>query len=372
MSLRSIAKTIIFLSICSFRFSPNANLKSIPNKFPAYPDSSDNNIHFSIPEVRELAFVALSVSEIGMSDQFMINKHTSYYQEVQNHFSPYITTTLNELLSEELVRYFDQMMMDATLYSFDELGNIQKKKSHNNLSWEKKDHFEKFVPMLQSFAQHSNFRSFYNEHHLYYQETIQKLNGRSSVSTSWEWLKHEFYTNIHDIQIVISPLSYGRHSTNLITEKENSTCWIFVSASPEYQDEMTDTEKTVHSARMIFTELDHQFVNPASDKHSSKIKKLFRKRETWVNKKIQTGYPSEYAVFNEYMTWALFLIYAKENFPESDYQTIQSTISDQMIHRRGFIRFEEFNMELQKIRSSHPDKKMEDCYPMLFEQLRRY
>jgi len=61
----------------------------------------------------------------------------------------------------------------------------------------------------------------------------------------------------------------------------------------------------------LFTEMDHGYINPISDKYEKLITSNFNLTK-WDK---ESGYPGINS-FNEYMTWAVYDLFIKENFPE--------------------------------------------------------
>ena len=85
--------------------------------------------------------------------------------------------------------------------------------------------------------------------------------------------------------------------------------------APEYNQNVNE----MLESRVVFTEIDHNFVNPLSDKKIDIINKVFADRNRWTKEGNGTSaYESAYSVFNEYMTWGLFSLYCLDNFPNND------------------------------------------------------
>lgn len=116
-------------------------------------------------------------------------------------------------------------------------------------------------------------------------------------------------------------------------------------------------------SRVVFTEIDHNFVNPLSDKKIDIINKVFADRNKWTKEcKATSAYESAYSVFNEYMTWGLFSLYCLDNFPSNDARQSIQKMEKQMTNSRNFIKFKEFNQQLIKIYKDNPNIKMNDIY----------
>jgi hypothetical protein len=108
-------------------------------------------------------------------------------------------------------------------------------------------------------------------------------------------------------------------------------------------------------------------VNPVTDQHIDVVKHIFHDRAKWVDvsKDGTDGYGSEYAVFNEYMTWAMFSLYCMDNYAEADYQQMLPRMETQMESSRGFIRFGAFNRQLMRLHKANRKATVEDLYEQI-------
>ena len=119
---------------------------------------------------------------------------------------------------------------------------------------------------------------------------------------------------------------------------------MFVNSSESLDSNIKYEEdlKVGLSSGIVFTEIDHNYVNPTSFENIKQIKNLISQKDKWATKEAQNNYSSEYAIFNEYMTHSLFCLYIEEHYSGiiKD-QIIRKRI--QLMERRGYPKFEEFN-----------------------------
>lgn len=120
----------------------------------------------------------------------------------------------------------------------------------------------------------------------------------------------------------------------------------------------------------MFTEIDHNYVEKPSVKHKEEINSALKEREKWVNTKAygMEYYPDGFKVFNEYMTYGVFILYAEETY-KGDTQLlleINNEVNSVMIDR-GFIKMKEFNEELKNLRNKSKKKKIDELYPELIK-----
>jgi hypothetical protein len=122
---------------------------------------------------------------------------------------------------------------------------------------------------------------------------------------------------------------------------------------------------------MIFTEVDHNYVNPRTDDFGSQIDSIFSNREIWARGKHADFYRRPVFVFNEYMTHALFSLYALDTF---DGPTARFLIErrEAMNEGRGFLKFREFNAALIKLKKETPNTPVSELYPKVIDWCRSF
>ena len=118
------------------------------------------------------------------------------------------------------------------------------------------------------------------------------------------------------------------------------------------------------AGRMVFTEIDHNYVNPLSDKYKKEIETFIGDLEAWNNMKYR-DYSNALSTFNEYVTFALYSLYVIDNYNEEDATLIISRCEERM-NKRGFIRFTEFNQGLIKFYSVNNGVNGKEIYRNIF------
>lgn len=124
-------------------------------------------------------------------------------------------------------------------------------------------------------------------------------------------------------------------------------------------------EEIAAGTHMLFTELDHAFVNPLSAKYQNLIKANFS-NQVWDK---GSGYETDsLATFNEYMTWGIYDLYVQRFFP-----TVANKVSLAWAKQnatRGFHASVLFNEELSKMyRRRKRGQTIADLYPAFIKQL---
>jgi hypothetical protein len=109
---------------------------------------------------------------------------------------------------------------------------------------------------------------------------------------------------------VLSPLV---NRMNCHRDLDENTAVDFPSATPDFFNDICNSSlaSRLVGNHIVFTETDHGFINPISDKYNELIAENFNVK-IWDNNSGYTGIN----VFNEYMTWAVYDLFIRENYPE--------------------------------------------------------
>jgi len=119
---------------------------------------------------------------------------------------------------------------------------------------------------------------------------------------------------------------------------------------------------------IVFTEIDHNYVNPSSYKYAKLIDTIFSQRQLWVNPGDKSGfYTTPMSVFNEYMTHSLFCLYVLEKYDTATADYIIKARETLMVERRYYSKFREFNKQLIRLRNENSNVKAVDLFPKILE-----
>ena len=175
----------------------------------------------------------------------------------------------------------------------------------------------------------------------------------------WEWIEKKFPQRYESYSIYFSPLISGIHSTQNLSDNGFKETIMFINA-PIFTKNYTEKDKEAILSRMVFTEIDHNYVNPTTDSFLE-LQTIMEPLECWNNG--AQGYGNSYATFNEYMTWAVFTLYLYDNFDKEVFEKRNKIESDFMVNGRGFVKFNEFNDFVLNWYLKNSDKPLEDLYP---------
>jgi hypothetical protein len=340
-----------------------------------YRKAHQGKFTVDVPEVHELANIMVAVSIIGLQDKNMVDMETPYYQEVIKHFMPYhehpailkLNEYITEVLGQNSYSYYYNFRMNSCAYAFRNHTIINEGIYEFILG--PFNLFAEMLPLTQDFSDRSGFREFYAAHETYYASLVEKYNRLCPVDKMWRWIEREFPQRYQGYKVIFSPLIFGAHSTQHFSADDYNETIMFINA-PSFRkgvDELSDEEKEARLSRIALTEIDHNYVNPTTDRYSNEVERVMRKIECW-NTRVQ-GYNSFYETFNEYMTWAIFTLYLEQNFDAALVEKRNDAEAAFMVSRRGFNRFKEFN---NKLREVYKNKKDHEHVSDLFEPMLKW
>ncbi len=367
------------------------HFNQIRNYFPAdYMETNMNNIQFDIPEIYELANIIWTLSPSGQRANDL-NKEGAYYQRVVAHFKPFLNHPIFRALdfsdSLYIKKYYD-FRENSFAFNFQDskLNSSNTKILFNGPYYhvfgdELADSslFGKLKPMIEDFAAKSKFKQFYKSNLDYYKKEIQRQKELLPVKKMWNWLEAQFpQTKYQSYRIVFSPLIGGAHSTQRYSTYSNSQLFgenvMFVCNTDRY-DKMPDISEKQKEGLMsgiVFTEIDHNYVNPATTKYTKLVDSIFSNRSVWTMQGNYTDYyGSSVSIFNEYMTHAVFCLYILDTYEKPIADFVIDKREELMVKKRNFIAFKEFNKELIRLKRKHSDLKAIDLYPFILDWCKR-
>ena len=365
-------ETFDFVVLLNGKDSAFTRIAAVPPRAvfsPEYIRQNKGKWSVEVPEVQELLLAVFAITPTGLADtRSMIINHdtTEYYQEVLDTFLPFrdhpVVAEMDSLLRNNL---FITSKAEACAYRFDASGHIVKSAVYDRMQGGS-NMLEPYVASLNDFASQSGFREFYQSHTVFYDSLTAWHNAEISTKKQWEWLEREFPQHTYDHYVItFSPLVKGNHSTVRFNNNGFREAVMFIR--PPYRVKgLNAAVSNGLVTRFVFTEIDHNYVNPESDKYIDLIDEYFSDRSEWTNGGESDGYRSPYAIFNEYMTWSVYLLYIYDQYPKKDYEQISDWVVPYVSGRRGFRQFGAFHaalLELYKNRS--PGTTVADLYPSL-------
>lgn len=361
--MRSLLSVIVFTVITGCSHS-QANFSK------EYIHAHSGKSSIVIPEVQELVHIIFAITEKGIGDSDMVNHEGNYYKEVMEHFLPFAREPLTAYINQELkggIFYgsrYSRLKMDACGFYFDG-DRILKDTVYPQLNWDNRNYIAPMVEQLEAFALQSGFRKFYQQHKPYYDTLIKLMHTQLPVQQMWKWLEQRFPARYDNYRITFSPLANGQQSTNHFENNGFKQCVMFI-CGPFEDSAFSPVMEEGLMSKVAFTEIDHNYVNPVTDSFRTQVDEIFADRSKWTAGKSSSSYKTSVSVFNEYMTYATYILYLHDHFSATDFTILYQRIHNQMENQRGFIQFKSFTdklIELYKYRKQ--PVSIAELYPYL-------
>ncbi|MDI9312870.1 MAG: DUF4932 domain-containing protein [Limnohabitans sp.] len=354
MTLKKITTIFILVSnILIWNYSNGQNVNS---------KTSDEFILIEYPEVYELANITLALTNYGKTDDWEVRKKFAYYDRMMKYFEPFSKHPLIDSVNFSRKRWEEYLSFrtDAYAFIFDE--NSKLKRINNFQSFKDKT-FDKYLELIQDFADKSNFRKFYKQNQNYYDSIKIAYRQQYMLNEMKSFLTNEFgnfFSNKKYI-IVLSPFVYA-HNLHRDIDSLTTADFPTIAESIVKGNQVNRRERCteIHS---LFTEMDHGYVNPTTDINDNLVTKNFDEN-IWNNK---SGYEKQgNAVFNEYMTWAVYDLFNQMYYPElADEINLYWHFQNES---RGFIYSQFFAQKLKELyKNNKQNEHIKDLYPKLLK-----
>jgi hypothetical protein len=322
---------------------------------------------FEIPEAQELVHIVMALTPTGVKDKNMVEHEIPYYQEVMTRFSPWQNHPAVMLMDNGLSNLYGHLKMDACGYVF-KGDRLKKDPTYHRLNWSDVNQLEPMIPMLEDFAKKSKFREFFAAHRAYYDTLLVEAEKYMPIKPQWEWCEREFPARYDHYRITFSPLVNGWHTTTHFENNGFKQTMMFICSADRRGSTLNDKMWEGLMTRVVFSEIDHNYVNPVSDTYGATINGIFDNRTFWANDEMAYSYNNPYSLFNEYMTWAVFSLYALDKYDTATFNAVNERVETQMVKWRGFIKFREFNQKMLELYRNRPaGKQVADLYPEILE-----
>jgi hypothetical protein len=223
---------------------------------------------------------------------------------------------------------------------------------------------------IEQFAQQSSFRQFYTAHQPFYKSIIADYEKNANLNKQWKWLERNFTTRINSYQVLCSPLINGLNYTGAFKSGE-FTLIQMVLPPIDHNDTWSTAFTEAFNTKNMFTEIDHNYVSQPSNKYQKEINEALKERTRWVDTSMYGTdyYQNPVKVFNEYMTFGVFLLYCEDVFGKdaATLQAITKEVNGIMEKQRGFVKMSAFTAQLVALRKANKHKKIEELYPALLQ-----
>ncbi len=329
-----------------------------------YPQS---NIKIEMFESYELGNIILALTQYGRTDKWDVQKVSPYYDKVLSYFEPVKNHPLLDSANYSRTEWkkFLGFRTDMYAFSFDENGKLKRDYPFNSFGPQEVD---KNLDLINDFIAKSNYRKFYKDHLDFYDRIISNYKEFYFMSQSKAFLdkiaEKPQPESRKEYVIAISPLVGGQNCHRDI-DSFKTVDFPNISQDLILGNQSVNLNSRIVENHSIFTEMDHGYINPISDKYADLIAAKFNLQK-WDKGSGYSGINS----FNEYMTWAVYDLFIKENFPE-----VADSIALQWQYQnaaRGFIAQNLFANKLSELYFSRKGKvKIESLYKPLLKWCKR-
>lgn len=355
----------------------NADLPyETPQFSPEYVAQYNGKSFFEIPEVYELMMVAKSFSDFSLTHKnYTTNSDSEYFREVAAFFRPFKGHDVVKKLNANIKNIHDDYVYRENCYgfTFDQNNKIVSKNIYLGIvdGLYGLNKVKELLPDLADFAEKSNFRQFYKDHQAYYQKLIDVQKTVMPVKKMQDWLEARFPARYNSMGVIFSPLTGGNHLTENFVTPTFKQALLFVSFANFDKNKFNTAQIEGLASRIVFTEIDHNYVNLITNKYSAEMKTAIGDWKKWNNPSGNSAtYDTPYLTFNEYMTWGVFSIYAQETCNKADFEVINAEV-EAIMRNRGFNRFSNFNKEILRIYAENPKMGVDDLYLKMFEWMKK-
>ena len=346
-----------------------------------YRDTHRGKTFVEVPEVYELINVALAMTPTGIADKNMVFQNSDYYARVRKWFDKFKDHPLLAALDEALKKNpysYSTLKMNGYAFEFDRKGRVVQSKIYDRTGFrnEPTNALRPYLALMQSFADATDFRKFYRENAETYQEQIVFYRDVANIAEMKRWLDRNFpgSSDYDTYKIIFSPLVAYNQSTTWFESNGLKELQPHVNF-PYPQDVkrsgiegMSQEAETIYRGNIVFTEINHGYINPETDKYADRIMKAISNRDRWVDKSKGLGYYGGIAAFNEYMNWGLVSLRIADYAPRAEQDMMIEGVDRMMTERRGFPRFKEFDTFLVDLyRNRKPGQTLADLYPQIIE-----
>lgn len=366
-----LAGTLIFTCV-----TPVFSQEKEVNFNREYIKANDQQTTIEINEAQELIYIILSVTEFGQKNPNMTRQSTPYFEAVKQHFLPYawlpVVKQFDTLLNQNIINYF---LLAGNAYGFRFKGDKLEPTQVYNFPAKGIGKFEvktnpviTYLDGLNEFVKKSGYRKFYKAHSRYYDSLKREYWEFADIAAQKQWLENKFDTRINSYRVLTSPLIAGMNATHTFEDNNFKEMLLFLPTI-KHNPDWTDSFNKAINTRVIFTEIDHNYVGPVSEQYKDKINVIFDKRDIWVDaaNKSTEHYPNPVKVFDEYLTWGLFILYAYDHYNNQEVRDEVVKNVNEMMIKKGFPKGAAFNEELLRLYEQHKPEKIAGLYVPLLE-----
>lgn len=344
----------------------------------AYQAAHRGQTRIDIPEVYELVNVAIALTKKAEEQQGLVYTGTPYHADVQRYFAPVKDHPFVQALDREMrvnqSRYF-HLKMNGYAFVYGAGDRIERSPIYDRTSFNGRpaNDLLPFLPLMQDFSDKSGFRNFFQDHRPLYRSQIDYYRNDIDLAGMQQWLRVNFpaVKPYDSTNVIFSPLVAGSQSVTWIESNGFRELQPHVNFPYDSPDDKLLSKEAValRKGYIVFTELNHGFINPTADNYNARINAALDHRAYWARSESPSdGYGTPYALFNEMMNWALVSLYLIDKAPQAHRDKMIARLNPYMAERRGFPQFPAFNAFLVDLYRKRPaGATVADLYPKIID-----
>lgn len=368
--------TLNYTQILGTRFVPAAVFDS------AYRARHRGRTRIEIPEVYELVNVAIALTPTAIADRGLVAKDSRYHADMRQWFDAHgghpVVAMLDSAMKQNSSMYFN-LKMNGYAFEFDSKGRIVKSKVYDRINARRTNPLEPYIEQLQGFADATRFREFYSRNRATFDAQVAFYRDTADIAGMRTWLEGHFPGRepYQTYNIILSPLvghnqSVTWFSSNGFAELQPHVNFPYAQnfqAGP--LQGLSDESVRLYRGNILFTEINHGYINPEADRYADRIRSAISNRNRWVDSARGPGYYGGISAFNEYMNWVLVNLRLADLGPESERAQMISAV-EQMMVRRGFPQFPAFSQFLLPLYTNRPPgRTLVELYPEIIDWFER-
>ncbi|MCF0055329.1 hypothetical protein [Dyadobacter sp. CY356] len=180
-------------------------------------------------------------------------------------------------------------------------------------------------------------------------------------------------TRYNSLKVIFSPLVGNIQSASWFENngfKEAQAHVNFPYPDKTDEKEFSSNALNVRKGNIVFTELNHCFINPEGEKtqYRTALASAFSDLAIWNEKGKPAAlyYNNPYSCFNEYVSWALVSLRYFDYAPADEQDKLIASIEKRQVDIRGFKEFRTFNQYLLNIyKKRRNGQTVSDLYPLI-------
>ena len=350
MMYRTAISLILLIMIASCKDSPPGVAANTETPTP-------DIIAVEYPETYELANVVLALTDYGINDKWQVRKDFDYYDEMRAYFGEHMDHPLLDSVNFSREEWQEYLSYRTDAYAFVLTDGYELRRQHAFNAFDVQT-FDDHRELTEDFARKTRFKDFFRQNRSRYDKIVETYKQEYLLAEMKDFLTEEFgnFFDRKQYSVVLSPFVYAQ---NLHRDIDSTWTADFPTiAKPIIEGSgFTSPKEKSQEIHTLFTEMNHGYVNPVTSQYD--IPDRFDEN-VWSNDSGYEGYGD--AVFNEYMTWAVFNVFNAKHFPDiADEVNLSWHFQNDS---RGFPYSNLFATKLQSLYAANKgEKKVRELYP---------